>query len=738
VGILSPVRALAATGALAVAAAAFTGSADAHGFSARVAAGLAAARAPLSQLEQVSATRSFGTTFVRVRQRVGGIPVLGSAATLTLGSDGGRLLLDHTRATVGRPLPARLSRGAALLRAREFVGVQSLRAPARASLAIAPRPSRLVWRTVLPSARPLGDFEVLVDARSGAVLRTRNLIERAAGQALVFDPNPVVEQGSRTGLVDANDADSPALNALYRKVALQDLDPAGCLRGLWVAVAIGRGATCPSSNQDFSAVTRGSACKCFEAAMAYFHIDRMQRYLQTLGFSDVVHRAIPVNLHATSADNSFYSPSTGSLNFGDGGVNDAQDADVISHEYGHAIQDSQASGFGVTTEGGTVAEGWGDYWEAAMSANSGNADVFNTCFAEWDTSSITDAPLPCLRRVDQQWTLQQAYSECGNREIHCVGQAWSNTLWTIRAELGAAAADRLIVQSQFSYSEVSGFRDASLALLFADRGLNDGANQDFLQDLLLARGFLKTTQLDDEPAGAAPLEFPGQVSGTAGISDDERDVLAVSLPAGTGVVFQAHATGDAFYILELYAPNTLAIEGSTAVARTQISSLNPKLAYVPPSAGTYYLAITADSGDGTYTVSALPDADRDGFSDQSDNCVATPNPSQADWNRNGKGDACDRAARTTIVRVAVHGHVLTVTGSLLPADAAPADWVVQVRAGSGKLVAGTRGARSKGAGRVVAVVRVPATVRGRVSVRAVLQDHRYNRVASKPVSVTLS
>ena len=123
--------------------------------------------------------------------------------------------------------------------------------------------------------------------------------------------------------------------------------------------------------------------------MAYFHIDRMQLYLQkTLGFSNIVHRAIPVNLHTTPDDNSFYSPPTGSLNFGDGMVNDAQDGDVISHEYGHAIQDSQVPGIRRDHEGGTIGEGFGDYWEAAMSANEGNADKFNTCFAEWDTSAV--------------------------------------------------------------------------------------------------------------------------------------------------------------------------------------------------------------------------------------------------------------------------------------------------------------------------------------------------------------
>lgn len=721
-----------------MAAAAWSGSAQAHGFSARIASGLSVARAPLAQLEQVSKRESFGTTFVHVRQRVGGVPVLGSAATLSLGASGQRLLVDHTWASISRPLPATLSRSAAVRRAWAAARIERLRAPLQAALAVAPRLGRLVWRVVLPSARPLGDLEVVVDARSGTVVRTRDLTEHASGQALVFDPNPIVEQGSRMGLVDNNDADSPALNALYRAVTLQDLDEAGCMAGEWVNVSFGRGSTCPNSTHDFSVVTRGSACRCFEAAMAYFHIDRTQRYLQSLGFSNVVHRAIPVNLHATTADNSFYSPSTGSLNFGDGGVNDAQDADVITHEYAHAMQDSQAADFGVTTEGGTIAEGWGDYWQAAMSANSGNPDEFNTCFAEWDTSAIADDPLPCLRRVDHEWTLQAAYSECESREIHCVGQAWANTLWIIRKHLGAAAADRLIVQANYSYTEVSGFRDASLALLFADRVLYGGADEEFLRNLLLARGFLTTDELDDEPSGARPLAFPGQVSGSGGVSDDERDVLAVTLPAGTGVVFQAHATGDAFYLLALFSPRTEALGHAAAVARTQMSSPNAKLAYTAPAAGTYYLVITADVGDGTYTVSALRDGDRDGVADESDNCAATANSSQADWNRNGKGDACDRASRTAIGRIAVRGHQLTVTGSLLPADATPSDWVVQVRTGSGRLVATTRGGRAKGAGRIVAVVKVPASVHGRVSVRALLRDRRYDRAVSKPVEVTLS
>jgi hypothetical protein len=325
--------------------------------------------------------------------------------------------------------------------------------------------------------------------------------------------------------------------------------------------------------------------------------------------------------------------------------------------------------------------------------------------------------------------------ECGGHEIHCVGQAWSNLLWTIRKQLGGTRADKLIVQSQFSYAAESGFRDASLALLFADRQLNGGANLAFLQNLLTARGFVTGAELDDQPSGATPLAFPGSANGSAGVRTDERDVFAVQLAAGTGVVFQLHSSG-AFFNLFLYPPGTTAIEGVSSLARTSTAATNPHIAFTPTTAGTYYVVVAADAGDGNYTLSSLPDTDRDGAPNATDNCPAVANPSQTDWNKNGKGDACDRASRTAITRLAVRGHVITVTGDMLPRNASASAWFVEVRR-AGKVVARTHGSGGKGSGRAVAVVRVRARVHGKVQVRAVLTDRRFNRATSKAVVATL-
>ena len=190
-GILCAVRrALAAIVVLAAGAAAVAAPSYGESFSPRVAAGLQAARAPLGQLARSSERRSHGTTFVHVRQRVDGIPVLGSDATLSLGADGERLLLDHTRPDVALPPAARLSRPAAIRRARSVAQTQTLRAPIRAGLAIAPRLKRLVWRVVIPSASPLGDYEVLVDARSGSARATPQLDQERERSGARLRPQP--------------------------------------------------------------------------------------------------------------------------------------------------------------------------------------------------------------------------------------------------------------------------------------------------------------------------------------------------------------------------------------------------------------------------------------------------------------------------------------------------------------------------------------------------------------------
>ena len=109
--------------------------------------------------------------------------------------------------------------------------------------------------------------------------------------------------------------------------------------------------------------------------------------------------AIEVNIDGITDDNSFYSPATKSLTFGTGGVDDAEDAEIILHEYGHAIQDDQVPGWGQHEEGSAMGEGFGDYNAASFFAET-KPQPMRPTLGNWDATSYSGAEPPYLRRLD--------------------------------------------------------------------------------------------------------------------------------------------------------------------------------------------------------------------------------------------------------------------------------------------------------------------------------------------------
>ena len=192
------------------------------------------------------------------------------------------------------------------------------------------------------------DWTVLVDAFSGKVLRRQSLIRRDQGLGMVYDPNPIVTLGDPT-LEDQDNANSTVLEGAREQRTLEGLDGTGYLSGDFVDLtAPGIPGAYKSAGLAFEPGTLVfdyvRSDDRFEEVMVYYHLDTSQRYIQSLGFPNLVNRSIPAHAHYFADDSAFYSTITQSLQFGDGGVDDAEDADVILHEYGHAIQDDQVPG----------------------------------------------------------------------------------------------------------------------------------------------------------------------------------------------------------------------------------------------------------------------------------------------------------------------------------------------------------------------------------------------------------
>ena len=189
--------------------------------------------------------------------------------------------------------------------------------------------------------------------------------------------------------------------------------------------------------------------------MVYYHINQTQEYIHQLGFTEVNNESQDFSVNTFSGDNSFYDPSTDVITVGEGGVDDAEDAEVIWHEYGHAIQDDVVPGFGESEEAGAIGEGFGDYWAVTMSVPVSKGFEL-PCVMDWDATSYTTDEPHCLRRTDTGKTIDDKTGE-----VHDDGEIWSNALWDIHKALGRTKANKLILEATFFYDPDTSFAAAA-------------------------------------------------------------------------------------------------------------------------------------------------------------------------------------------------------------------------------------------------------------------------------------
>jgi len=307
----------------------------------------------------------------------------------------------------------------------------------------------------------------------------------ATGSGRVFFPNPVASL-QRQDLTDRKDADYADLQAAYRIVALTNLDGSGYLRGDWANVRSETGKPAFSSSLTFN---YNRSEDQFEQVMGYYWVTEAQKYIQSLGFGSTYR---PVNresqdlrINQWGADNSYSWDKHDVLRFGKGGVDDAEDAEVILHEYGHAIHDSQVTSFGTSLEAGSIGEGFGDYWAVTVS-NTVAPTPDPACVADWDAVSYTSTVPHCLRRIDSN----RHYPEDLTSSVHRNGMIWSRALWDIRNNVGARRADTLILEAQFDFAPDTTMPAAAQATVDAARDLYGATVAAQVRSAFQARGIL--------------------------------------------------------------------------------------------------------------------------------------------------------------------------------------------------------------------------------------------------------
>lgn len=356
---------------------------------------------------------------------------------------------------------------------------------------------RLVYLVQLAVEKPYGYWEHRIDAATGEILNVRQTVisrrpleqsfstyhgavlnrqqafrdfqnrslsqaqkvestKRASGKADVFDPDPV------TTLQDSalrDNTQGTVFLPAYVNRDLQDITQSGStfsLTGPWVRISdVEPPQTAPSTtNNGMWTAKRGD--NAFNDAMTYFHIDQSQRYMQSLGFqgaTGIQFNSIRADSDgAGGADNSFYSPSANFVSFGHGCVDDNEDAFVILHEYGHAIQHSINNNWQGGDTGG-MGEGFGDYWAGSYKFSTPNGPSFHPEWAfPWDGHNNCWGGR--LMDVNGQYNASLTY------EAHdFVGGVLSDELWSTPlfqslvslTQMGVARSevDQIVLQAHF-------------------------------------------------------------------------------------------------------------------------------------------------------------------------------------------------------------------------------------------------------------------------------------------------
>ena len=440
-------------------------------------------RPDLSDLRHHATREGVAATTVRLRQHVDGVPVYRGEIAVTIDRHRRVNFVMSSYKPVGDvDIVPQLSAAEARRAALDFLGVEGELHLDTVDLVVYHNRgiTRLAHRVRLdPKTAPPGDWEVLRDAHTGEIFRAADLAlyDVVDGDGDVFDPDPLSSAGATygdPGFVDSPDPDdpietnSPELDGERMNRPLLDIDLTDgtySLRGPWAEITDHDAPFKGLFTQDSPSFISDRVGDLFEAVNVYYHIDTFMRYMNfTLGVAVHPYQypgGVQADPHGfNGADNSSYNSGTGRLRFGEGGVDDAEDADVIIHELGHGIHDWVTSGSLSQVTG--LSEGVGDYF----------AQSYSRAFGQWTPA---DPPYHWVFNWDGHnpfWpgritNYGAVYPGGLTGSIHTDGQIWSTCNMRIWDAIGRELIDTAMLEGLAMTNSSTNQEDAAQAVLQA-------------------------------------------------------------------------------------------------------------------------------------------------------------------------------------------------------------------------------------------------------------------------------
>lgn len=245
----------------------------------------------------------------------------------------------------------------------------------------------------------------------------------------------------------------------------------------------------------------------FAHLMAFVHLDRSLQYLTSLGYS-LFEKADGSGLQpvlfdaaALSTNNSSYYVGPNAILFGQGGSPDALDADIIWHEFGHAIHYQIVPDWAYG-HSGALGEGFGDYWAGAYSYRNqfeqGKAFEVDTLF-NWDGYFGATISTRSLANLAARYYSAGDYRAHEHEAGYLGDELWSTPLFQSLKQsveqYGVNAFDEfntVVLESMFGVGRGVLMHDLAQNMLYVANALYpDKDYQQILQRNLQHHGLLK-------------------------------------------------------------------------------------------------------------------------------------------------------------------------------------------------------------------------------------------------------
>ncbi len=300
----------------------------------------------------------------------------------------------------------------------------------------------------------------------------------------------------------------------------------------------------------------------FEDANAFYHITNFHNYISSLGYDTLMDIQLIVDTHGQfGADNSVFNRNGGNANviYGPGGVDDAEDADVIIHEYCHGVSWSANNNSTMSFERSGLDEGLADYFATSYTRA---IKPYN-----WQNVFNWDGPVWGGRTA----ATTNNYPST-SASFYAVGEIWNCAMSGIWTDLGNIVTDKLMLESLHFFTNNTTLPEAASYVLQSDTLLFGGIHTNVLCNHFQAKHIFDA---NCKPVGIADIVENNKIQlvNSKGFAENAGDAK-INFPTATSGMYTLYDfTGKIIRRANFIHVNHIAISPTNLMSGMYILSL---------------------------------------------------------------------------------------------------------------------------------------------------------------------